>query len=450
MINIRSIWHDTLNNLSGEVTAVSYSLWFEPLEPLCVKDNVLILLAPSLHAKQTVLKNYKPTVCRALKNTGSTFIDIDVITEEEKSFYSREMNAFQTPIQEEQPKKQPQFISRYTFDNFVVGESNKFAYHAAKSVAQNPGSSDGFLNFNPLYIYGNVGIGKTHLLHAVGNYIIENSPSLSVLYVPTEKLMNDYMDAMSSNEFRSFREHYRNVDVLMIDDVQFLQKKTGLQDVLFHIFNELYQSGKQIILASDRPPKEIGTLEDRLRSRFEGGLLADIGNPNLEMRIAILRKKMTLEKVAVNEDVVYFLAEKFDNNIRELEGALSKVILYAHLTDHPYPDIETAKEAFKNDSPDRSSTLDSSHIINAVSSYFHISKADMLGKKKTKDIVEARMIAIYLVNELLSLPLVTIGQIFGGRDHTTIIHSRDKIISELASNSDMQRKIKDLKTMLNR
>lgn len=461
MIDIREIWQETCNNLTGEVTAVSYSLWIEPLEPLCVKDNVLILLAPTLHVKQTVMKNYKDMISRTLTRTKSTFTSVEVITDEEKSYYTREMDSFhddQIIINSTPVKKNLQFIARYTFENFVVGESNKFAYHAAKSVAASPGSGEGYLSFNPLYIYGGVGLGKTHLLHAIGNYITDNLPSLSVLYVPAEKLMNDYLEAISNSEggdksaftFRTFREHYRNIDVLMIDDVQFLQKKTGLQDVLFHIFNELYQAGKQIVLASDRPPKEIGTLEDRLRSRFEGGLLADIGTPNLEMRIAILRKKMFLEKVAVNDDVVYFLADTFDNNIRELEGALSKVILYAQLTNRPYPDIETAKEAFRNDPPASAESLDSSHIINAVSSYFHIPKSDILGKKKTKDVVEARMVAIYLVNELLSLPLVTIGQIFGGRDHTTIIHSRDKIQSELKTSEDMKRKIKDVKAMLNR
>ncbi len=276
-----------------------------------------------------------------------------------------------------------------------------------------------------------------------------------MLYVPTEKLTNDYVEALSNNTsadknaftLRAFREKYRNVDVLMIDDVQFLQKKTGLQEVVFHIFNELYQGGKQIILTSDRPPKEIGTLEDRLRSRFEGGLLADIGAPNLEMRIAIIRKKMFLEKLAVNDDVVYYLAEQFDSNIRELEGALSKVILYANLINKPYPDIETAKEALKNNQQKKVG-LDSSDIIDAVCSYFHVSKSEIIGKKKTKDIVEARMIAIYLITELLSLPLVTIGQIFGGRDHTTIIHSRDKMLTAQKENKEVARKIKDIRAML--
>lgn len=457
MIDIHKIWKETLSYISSEITAVAYMLWIDNLTPLCVKDNTLILLAPSLHAKITVNKNYKELIRKALDKTKSSIIDVDIIIDEDTYMYAREIEIArgQSPAEAVVKEKPPQFISRYTFDNFVVGESNKLAFHAAQSVDKSPGSAEGYLSFNPLFIYGDVGLGKTHLLHAIGNYILEHLPHLKVLYVPTEKLTNDYVEALSNNTsadknaftLRAFREKYRNVDVLMIDDVQFLQKKTGLQEVVFHIFNELYQGGKQIILTSDRPPKEIGTLEDRLRSRFEGGLLADIGAPNLEMRIAIIRKKMFLEKLAVNDDVVYYLAEQFDSNIRELEGALSKVILYANLINKPYPDIETAKEALKNNQQKKVG-LDSSDIIDAVCSYFHVSKSEIIGKKKTKDIVEARMIAIYLITELLSLPLVTIGQIFGGRDHTTIIHSRDKMLTAQKENKEVARKIKDIRAML--
>jgi|AGTN01.2.fsa_nt_gi chromosomal replication initiator protein DnaA len=459
MIDIRKIWQETLSSLSGEITAVAYMLWLDSLEPLCVKDNVLILLAPSLNVKMTVNKNYKELIRKALLKNRNSFIDVDVIIDEEKSFFSDEIDAFhdgQIIINTEPVKKQSQFIQRYTFDNFVVGESNKLAFHAAQSVAQTPGSAEGFLSFNPLFIYGGVGLGKTHLLHSIGNYIYQNMPSLTVLYVPTEKLTNDYVEAISNNSssdkaggfnFQAFRKKYRDVDVLMIDDVQFLQKKTGLQEVVFHIFNDLYQNGKQIILTSDRPPKEIGTLEDRLRSRFEGGLLADIGAPNLEMRVAIIKKKMMNEKIAVNDDVIYYLAEQFDSNIRELEGALTKVVLYASLINRPYPDVGVAKEALRNSAPKKEG-LDSSDIINAVSTYFRINKSDIIGKKKNKDIVEARMIAVYLVHELLNLPLVTIGQLFGGRDHTTIIYSRDKISAAVKENKDTARAIKDVKALL--
>lgn len=458
MIDIHKHWQEALSYISGEITAVNYMLWIDSIKPVCIKDNVLILMAPSNNVKKTVNEKYKDYISEALIKSNSPVTEVDVITDNEREFYIREIESFASgkeTVTEPKPEKS-QFLSRYTFDNFVVGESNKLAFHAAQSVSQSPGSAEGFLSFNPLFIYGGVGLGKTHLLHSIGNYIESNMSSLKVLYVPTEKLTNDYVEAISntsSNDknafnFRAFREKYRNVDVLMLDDVQFLQKKTGLQDVVFHIFNDLYQGGKQIILTSDKPPKEIGTLEDRLRSRFEGGLLADIGTPNLEMRIAIIKKKMALEHIAISDEVIYFLAEQFDNNIRELEGGLSKVLLYASLINRPYPDLETAKEALKNNTQKRAG-LEADDIINAVCTYFRIPKNDIVSKKKTKDVVEARMIAIYLVNELLSLPLVTIGQIFGGRDHTTIIYSRDKMISAMSKNNDIARKVKDVKALLN-
>ena len=461
MIDIRKLWHDACSNIIGikGINAIAYSVWIDSLTPLCVKDNVLILLAPSSNNKLTVNKTYKEAITAALERTGSMITEFTVITDEEKEFYAKEIEAYRLEeMNEEESKQEPksQFIARYTFDNFVVGESNKLAFHAAQSVAQSPGVSDNvYLSFNPLFLYGGVGLGKTHLLHSIGNYVSEHLPHLKVLYTPTENLTNDYVEAISNNRtdkgafnLHSFREKYRSVDMLMLDDVQFLQKRVGLQEVVFHIFNDLYQAGKQIVLTSDRPPSEISTLEDRLRSRFEGGLIADIGTPNLEMRIAIIRKKMVLEKIAVNDEVVNYLAEKIDSNIRELEGCLAKVVFYAKLKGLAYPDLETAKEALKN-TVQKKTGIDSSDIIAATCSYFNISQADIIGKKKTKNLVEARMIAIYIINDMLSLPLVSIGQIFGGRDHTTIIHARDKIAALIKENAETAKAVKDIKNSLN-
>ncbi len=461
MIDIRKLWHDACSNIIGikGINAIAYSVWIDSLTPLCVKDNVLILLAPSSNNKLTVNKTYKEAITAALERTGSMITEFTVITDEEKEFYAKEIEAYRLEeMNEEESKQEPksQFIARYTFDNFVVGESNKLAFHAAQSVAQSPGVSDNvYLSFNPLFLYGGVGLGKTHLLHSIGNYVSEHLPHLKVLYTPTENLTNDYVEAISNNRtdkgafnLHSFREKYRSVDMLMLDDVQFLQKRVGLQEVVFHIFNDLYQAGKQIVLTSDRPPSEISTLEDRLRSRFEGGLIADIGTPNLEMRIAIIRKKMVLEKIAVNDEVVNYLAEKIDSNIRELEGCLAKVVFYAKLKGLAYPDLDTAKEALKN-TVQKKTGIDSSDIIAATCSYFNISQADIIGKKKTKNLVEARMIAIYIINDMLSLPLVSIGQIFGGRDHTTIIHARDKIATLIKENAETAKAVKDIKNSLN-
>lgn len=461
MIDIFSLWKEVSYKISGLLNAAAYSLWIEPLVPVCVKGSTLVLLAPSATTRQTLNNRYKEMIKETLISSSPQVFDVEIIIEEDKKYFEAEITeANKTQRQEEDNSSvdtaSSSPIFRYTFDNFVVGESNKLAYHAALSVAKSPGSSDGYLSFNPLYIYGGVGLGKTHLIHSIWNYILVNNPRLKVLYVAAEKLTNDYVEALSNSSSKNrttfnmsaFRNKYRNIDVLMIEDVQFLQNKAGSQDMLFHIFNELYQNNKQIILSSDRPPREIGTLEDRLRSRFEGGLLADISLPDIETRIAIIRKKILLENVAVPDEVVYYLAEQFDNNIRELEGALSKVILYAHLLNMKTPTLESAKEALRGVSqPNR--TIDANDIINAVCSYLRISKNDIVSKKKTKDIAEARHMAIYLITDILSIPLVTIGQIFGGRDHTTIIHSRDFILEKIKTDTLTVMQIKDIKGILN-
>ncbi|MBR3685333.1 MAG: chromosomal replication initiator protein DnaA [Clostridia bacterium] len=453
MLDIKNLWKDACSTIIGlkGINAVSYSVWIDSLTPLCVKDNSLVLLAPSSNNKLTVNKNYKEAICDALVKTGSMITDVTIIIEQEKDLYEEEIKQYAEVTKEKPPiDTKSQFVSRYTFDNFVIGDSNNLAYHAALNVAQSPGVSNStYLGFNPLFIYGGVGLGKTHLLHSIGNYIADNMPELKVLYTNSEQLINDFVSSLAANKMVAFRTKYRNVDVLMIDDIQFLQKRTGLQEAVFHIFNDLYQNGKQIVLTSDRPPKEIETLEDRLRSRFEAGLIADIGAPNLDMRIAIIRKKMMLEKIAVNDEVVYYIAEKCDSNIRELEGNLSRVVFYAKLKGLPCPDLEIAKEAMSHTSTKKQGVIDSQDIINATCNYFKVSKADIIGKKKTKDLAEARMIAIYLITDMLTIPLVSIGQLFGGRDHTTIIHARDKISSQLQENNPQtKRAIDDIKNML--
>lgn len=460
MIDLQDIWQETLAELLKEpaINAVAYSIWIEKLSPVCIKDDILILLAPSQNANETVRKSFSSVIKNCLHKVKPTLNDIEIITSDELSHFIESgdfIHNEELVVSSSSKKASPSpFISRYTFDNFVVGESNKLAFYAAKSVAEKPGSNDGCLNLNPLFIYGGVGLGKTHLLHSIGNYITKYLPSLKIVYMPTETLANEYFAALEKtssdkNAYRNFISKYQTVDVLMFDDVQFLKKKIGLQDAIFHIFNTLYQSGKQIILSSDRPPKEIETIEDRLCSRFEGGLLADIGMPNLDMRIAIIRKKMIMEKVAVSDEVVYFLAENIDTNIRELEGALLKVILYAQLINKPHPDVETAREALRVSEPVKKEDIDSSDIINAVCTYYRISKNEILSKKKTKDISDSRMVAIYLVCDLLSIPLVNIGQIFGGRDHTTIIHARDKITNAIKTNKMLDLQIKDIRSLLN-
>ncbi|NLL55642.1 MAG: chromosomal replication initiator protein DnaA [Clostridiales bacterium] len=455
MENAVKIWDKVKKELSNKLSATAFLVWINSIEALTIKDGELVLCAPSKNSRDTVEKNYLEDIKYCINILGYNFTSVLIITEDEKQYFVTEDDAATTlssMIDVKKEKPLSQFVSKYTFDNFVVGESNKLAFVSAKTVAENPGVNDNLLTLNPLYIYGGVGLGKTHLLHSIGNYLNEHNPSIKVLYVPTETLTNEYFASLSKyssdkDAYRNFREKYTSVDVLMIDDIQFLQRKGGLQDIIFHIFNALYINGKQIVLSSDRAPREINDIEDRLRTRFEGGLMTDIDTPNIETRIAIIIKKLEKENIALSDDIIYFLAEKINSNIRELEGALLKVIMYSQLI-NKVPTLELAKEALKVDNIDNGNNIDSNKIIEAVCQYFRISHSEIVGKKRTKDIVEARMIAIYLIREFLDLPLVTIGQIFGGRDHSTIIYSHEKISSSI-NTLKTSTQIKDIRSMLN-
>ena len=339
------------------------------------------------------------------------------------------------------------FVEKFTFDNFVVGKSNQFVYAAARTVAEHPGK-----RYNPLFIYGSSGLGKTHLLHAIGNYLREYQPNLKIKYVTCEQFTNDYISSLYSSTknkaIMEFREKYRNLDVLMVDDIQFISNKKETQEEFFHTFNEMTLSNKQVIICSDRPPKEIATLEDRLRTRFASGLIHDIQQPDIETRIAILHKKSQLEKYYAEDDVINYIAEHIDTNIRELEGKLSEVYFLATLSGKKVATMEEVKDIFSNQKEELKNDLTPDKIISVVCDYFNISYQDITGKKKNKDIVEPRMIAIYLISELLNLPLVNIGKIFGGRDHTTIMHSRDKITQDLKVNKKTQTLVNDIKNSL--
>ena len=339
------------------------------------------------------------------------------------------------------------FDSNFTFEKFVVGSSNQIAFAAAKAVAKQPGTLH-----NPLFIYGGVGLGKTHIMHAIGNEIIKNNKKAKIIYCTTEQFVNDFIDSIRNSkdneQNRKFREKYRNVDVLMLDDIQFLAGKIGTQEALFHTFNDLYQFKKQIVISSDKHPRELTFLEERLQSRFSSGLTVDISLPDLETRIAILQKKAFYKNVNLPINVIYFIAEKFDKNIRELEGALQKVIFFCQLKGVQPDNIDIIKEALKDDIDVSSHILSLDSIVDATCSYFNIKKQEVIGKKKLKQIVQARQIAIYLINDLLGVPLATIGSYFGGRDHTTIIYARDKI-EELAKTDNLvATQIKDIKNMI--
>lgn len=327
-----------------------------------------------------------------------------------------------------------------------MGECNRIAVAAARAVAENPGTK-----FNPLFIYGGVGLGKTHIMHAIGNYIRKHNQHLKVLYVSSEKFVNELVASIRSKGGSTFdfREKYRNADVLMIDDIQFISKKEGTQVEMFHTFNDLYQMNKQMIFASDRSPKEIPDIEDRLRSRFEWGMIADIQPPDLETRIAILQKKAQLEKYNVPLEALNFMAASSDSNIRELESLLNKVILLAKLYESPVS-IDLVKEALKDYAPktEPEAVSPDDVIAATLKLYPNVTKEELLGKKRDKEIVEPRMICIYLISELLPLPLTSIGAIMGGRDHTTIMHAKSKIAEKLQKDERIKRTVDDIRNMI--
>jgi chromosomal replication initiator protein len=328
---------------------------------------------------------------------------------------------------------------KYTFSSFVIGNSNRFAHAASLAVAESPAKA-----YNPLFIYGGVGLGKTHLMHAIGHYILASNPNAKVVYVSSEKFTNELINAIKDDKNEEFRNKYRNVDILLIDDIQFIAGKERTQEEFFHTFNELHDANKQIILSSDRPPKEIPTLEDRLRSRFEWGLIADIQVPDFETRMAILKKKADVENLNVANEVMGYIATKIKSNIRELEGALIRIIAYSSLTNREVT-VDLATEALKDiisKKQGKHVTIDS--IQDVVSSYFNLRVEDLKSQRRTRNVSYPRQIAMYLSRKLTDMSLPKIGEEFGGRDHTTVIHAYEKISGNLKTDDSLQHTINDI------
>lgn len=441
-------WGRVLELLERELTAVSFDLWIKPLKPLAVKDDNIIIYASSIAAKNQCEKNFLNLIKFALDSVYSgEYVEFKIITgEEEKAKYEEDNSVKEVQHFEQNTTAnyKTNLNQKYTFSNFVVGKSNQIVYAACKNVADYPG-----VRFNPLFVYGGVGLGKTHLLQAIGNQIVHDNPELRVLYVTCEQFTNDYIDSLrgnfKDNAIAVFRDKYRKVDVLLIDDIQFISKRIETQEAFFNTFNELYQQNKQVVIASDRPPKEIETLSDRLRSRLASGLIQDIGQPDFETRVAILMKKAQIENYNVQNEVIDYLAEKFDTNVRELEGCLSKVVFYANLLGHHFADLNDAREALKNVEKEDRAKINIDKIIDVCCDYYNVSREDLTGKKKNKEIVDPRQICMYLITEILDTPLVSIGKVFGNRDHTTVMHARDKVTRLLKDNSNMRAEISELK-----
>lgn len=446
-------WDDILQTMRKEyeLSDVSFETWLLPLKVHTVEDGVLKIIVPMEQAISYVSSKFKqPLYVTIAEMTGQKY-EIEFITEKEALETKKHtpitpsvsMPSNTTNINIENAN----INYKYTFDTFVVGNNNKFAHAASLAVAETPGKV-----YNPLFLYGGVGLGKTHLMHSIANYIIKESPESKVLYVTSEYFTNELIETLragSPTGMTKFREKYRNIDVLLIDDIQFIIGKESTQEEFFHTFNTLHSANKQIIISSDRPPKDIETLEERLRTRFECGLTADISSPDFETRMAILRKKEELDGYNIDDEVITYIATNVKSNIRELEGAFNKLIALSILEKREV-NLSLAEEALKDIvSPNEKREITPELIIETVAEHFHISSADIKGNKRNAEIVYPRQIVMYLCREMSGTPLKAIGNLLGKRDHTTIIHGAEKIANEIKASESTSALINTIKKKIN-
>lgn len=437
------LWNNALKELQETISPITFSTYVLKLKPVDIDDNRLILCTASEMFAQYVTKKLADKIDAALVNLNAGVEGFELCVGDSKEDYLK-IHGYE---KKEMPFPSMPIDPQYTFENFVVGSSNRMLFAAAKAVAEAPGNS-----YNPLFIYGGSGLGKTHIMHAVANYLKVTTPQTNVLYSTCENFTNELIESIrlrstSRNREADFRRKYRNVDVLIVDDVQFLANKKTTQEEFFNTFNELYAQGKQIILSADVHPQNIETLSDRLVTRFSGGLVTQVLPPDIETKIAILQKKAAAKKCVISLEVATFLAEKSGTDVRTLEGLLHKVIFASILHERPIT-LELAQSALVEAASPVQEALTTTTIIRAVCDYYHISEKDILGKKKNREIAEPRQVCVYLITELMTLPLVAVGQAMGGRDHTTIIHARDKVAGLVAEGGRFATEVNDLKNMI--
>ena len=452
MDKILEKWDEILSTVKHEhdISDISFDTWIRPLEVYGVEGNTLYILVPSEQMTLSYIskKYYLPLKVAIAEIIGTEYEIQFILPEQTKNIRPSNNKGKKTP--EPEASKRSNLNPNYTFDTFVVGSNNRFAQSASLAVAESPGEA-----YNPLYIYGGPGLGKTHLMHSIGHFILERNPEAKVLYVTSEEFTNEVIESIRSGNasaMNKFREKYRTIDVLMIDDVQFIIGKESTQEEFFHTFNHLHVSGKQIIISSDKPPKDIETLEARLLTRFEWGLIADISSPDYETRMAILRKKEELdglEKYHIPDEVMQYIAYNIKSNIRELEGALNKLVALSNLENREIT-ISMAEEVLKDIiSPNSKREVTPQVILDVVAEHYGVSSNDIIGGKRNSEIVVPRQIVMYLCGDMTSESLQNIGKALGGRDHTTIIHGTKKIASELKTDENLKNTIDILKKKIN-
>ncbi len=439
-MDLTELWNQTLNLLEPEISPISFKTWIGPIIPVKIVSNTVILRIEDSFIKGMVETRFLALIENAIKHLAGEDYRVSIISGEESSEEEKKP-------EEKATKSKAVFDSnlnpKYVFSTFVVGNSNRMAHAASLAVAEAPAKA-----YNPFFLYGGVGLGKTHLMHSIAHYILDQNPNAKVLYASCETFTNELINSIRDDTNEEFRKKYRNIDVLLIDDIQFISQKERTQEEFFHTFNALHDANKQIIISSDRPPKEIKTLEDRLRSRFEGGLIADIQPPDFETRIAILKKKVEDENLNVDDEVLSYIAKNIISNIRELEGALTRVVAYAKLTQTQITK-SLAENALKDIFNEQSAIeITPERIQEIVAQYYNIRPEDIIGSKRNSAIAKPRQVAMYLSRQLLDMSLPKLGEHFGGRDHTTIIHGINKIQESLKTDKNLQNVIFELENRI--
>ena len=451
---IKEKWDEILNTVKEEhdLTDISFKTWLKPLKvhDINEEDHVVTILVPSEQIGVSYIKKkYMFPIKVAIAEFTGVEYSIEFIMPDQARFKGNSMDSTleDNNIINHRMEK-ANLIPRYTFDTFVVGDNNKFAHAAALAVAESPGKM-----YNPLFIYGGAGLGKTHLMHSIAHFILEQNPDMNVLYVTSETFTNELIDAIrtgnNNSKISSFREKYRSVDVLLIDDIQFISGKEQTQVEFFHTFNELHGSNKQIIISSDKPPKEIETLETRLSSRFEWGILADISVPDFETRVAILRKKEETDGYNIDDKVIQYIANNIKSNIRELEGALNKLIAYSRIGNNVI-NVELAEKAIRDIiAPDQNREVTPQLIMDTVAEHFHLQSSDLSSNKRNSDIVIPRQIVMYLCRDMIDIPYKSIGTLVGKKDHTTVIHGINKITNEMEQSETLRNTVDIIRKKIN-
>lgn len=434
MNSAADIWERVLSLMQQTMTETTITTWFSDTEPVALDENRFIIYVPTQFKRDIVVSRYLGDIQKALYDLFSAQLEVVVLTEEEREKYGKDEPAARfLPGTEE-----------YTFERFVVGNSNKLAHAAALAVAEHPAE-----NYNPLFIHGESGLGKTHLLYAIAHGLKQNHPEAKVVYIKGDDFTNELVASIQEGKNAEFREKYRQATLLLVDDVQFIAGKVQTQEEFFHTFNALYESGKQIVLTSDRPPREMTKLEDRLRTRFEWGLMVDVAPPDFETRFAIVQNKAAMLGVKLPNEVTDYIAENITSNVRQIEGTLNKILAYRDLLDDQVNE-ETVSRAIRDmlkKSNDFAPTP--SIIVGYICSYFHVDEETLRGQSRSRDVVAARQIAMYLIRRMTSMSLNDIGKEFGDRDHSTILHSLDKVESTMRSDPAFAEKVKEITTNIN-